>query len=135
MPKHLKQKVEGLRGVHFPSSTWPGPHALNRSKQAKPGEKEIDLVSEHPIVTIHPETGEKVLNVSASFLKHIKGMGEEESEELLNELWAHATQDHLTTEHRWSAGDIVFWDNRATVSANAPTACTLLSLALRTFSA
>ena len=35
--------------------------------------------------------------MSASFLKHIKGMGEEESEELLHELWAHATQDHLTT--------------------------------------
>ena len=54
LPERLKQKVEGLRGVHFPSSTWPGPHALNRSKQAKPGEKEIDLVSEHPIVTVHP---------------------------------------------------------------------------------
>ena len=132
--------------MHFPSSTWPGPHAQNRSKAARVGEQTVDIVSAHPLVTIHPETGEKkrylllkdgdllsksdgfndendgeggpgekVLNCSASFLKHIDGLSEEESADLLIQLWQHATEPQFTVAHAWSAGDVVLWDNRATM--------------------
>jgi taurine dioxygenase len=120
LPEDLKHRIQGLRGVHYPSSTWPGPHARNRSKTARVGEQTVNIVSEHPLVTIHPETGEKVLNCSASFLKHIKDLSPGESDDLLLRLWRHATQAEFTFAHAWSAGDVVFWDNRATMHL-APT--------------
>jgi taurine dioxygenase len=42
-------------------------------------------------------------------------MALEESEALLNALWAHATQPQFTWHHRWQVGDILIWDNRCTM--------------------
>ena len=46
---------------------------------------------------------------------YVNGCTLEESEALLNELWTHCTQPRFCYEHRWSAGDVVVWDNRATL--------------------
>jgi alpha-ketoglutarate-dependent taurine dioxygenase len=43
--------AEGLRAVHYPATTWPGPHARGRPSEARPGEQAIDMVTEHPLVT------------------------------------------------------------------------------------
>jgi taurine dioxygenase len=39
----------------------------------------------------------------------------EESEALLDELWSYTTRDEFTWRHRWQPGDLVLWDNRATM--------------------
>ena len=70
--------------------------------------------SVHPVVRTHPETGRNAIFVNGLFTKHIVGMDEAESAELLRYLFAHATHDEFTVHHDWRSGDIAFWDNRCT---------------------
>ena len=78
------------------------------------------METEHPIVRVHPETGERVLYVSPSFLKTIVGLTARESEVMLDLLWEHVVRPEYTVRFKWEAGDIAMWDNRAT-SHLAPT--------------
>jgi len=56
----MQSFAERLRAVHYPATTWPGPHARNRPEEARPGEVAIDMVTEHPLITVHPETNERM---------------------------------------------------------------------------
>ena len=69
---------------------------------------------------IHPETGERILFVSPSFLKSISGLTPRESELLLELLWEHVVRPEYTVRFKWRSGDIAMWDNRATAHL-APT--------------
>ena len=66
----------------------------------------------HPVVRVHPVTGRKVIYVSASFTRYIKGMDESESKCLLEFLYARARTHEYHYRHRWQPGTMVFWDNR-----------------------
>ena len=66
----------------------------------------------HPVVRVHPVTGRKVIYVSASFTRYIKGMDEEESRCLLEFLYARTRTHEYHYRHRWEPGTLVFWDNR-----------------------
>ena len=66
----------------------------------------------HPIIRTHPETGHNALYLGRRPNAYVNGLSIEESEELLDELWAHATQPCFAWPHRWNAGDLVVWDNR-----------------------
>jgi taurine dioxygenase len=68
----------------------------------------------HPIVRVHPETGEKVLFVNASFTSRIDGMDEAESAELLGYLLDRFKVPEYQVRFRWSPNAVVIWDNRAT---------------------
>jgi alpha-ketoglutarate-dependent taurine dioxygenase len=68
----------------------------------------------HPVVRTHPETGEKVLFVNAGFTSHINELEPEESDALLSYLYAHSAKPEFTVRYHWTAGDLGFWDNRAT---------------------
>jgi len=70
--------------------------------------------SEHPIVRIHPDTGERVLFVSPAFLKAIVGLSGRESQVILELLWEHIVRPEYVVRFRWNAGDLAMWDNRAT---------------------
>lgn len=72
------------------------------------------LVSEHPLVRVHPHTGEKALFVSPAFLKRIVGLSPRESEQLLALLFEQAIRPEYTVRFQWQPGDVAFWDNRAT---------------------
>jgi len=69
----------------------------------------------HPIISTHPETGANMLFLGRRHGAYVNGCTLEESEALLGELWAHATQDRFCYEHRWAVGDVIVWDNRATL--------------------
>jgi taurine dioxygenase len=66
----------------------------------------------HPVVRTHPRTGRKGLFVNRVWTRHFEGMTVEESKPLLDFLYDHACQPPFTFRHRWSPGDLVFWDNR-----------------------
>jgi taurine dioxygenase len=106
----MRRFVEGLRGLHQ--------FALRRAAvtndEFNQRVRDRILVSEHPIVTVHPETRERVLYVSPGFLKSIVGLTARESEKMLEILWEHVTRPEYTVRFRWNAGDIAFWDNRST---------------------
>lgn len=97
----LQQLVSGLRAAH--------------SKQVKPfarGRYDESEFVEHPLVLTHPETGNKGLYLT-SRITHLIGIPRAESDALLAFLRQHASGVNYQYRNRWSAGDLVIWDNRA----------------------
>ena len=72
------------------------------------------IVSIHPVVRVHPETGERALYVNPGFTSHILDVSRQESDLLLELFFNQITKPAYTTRFRWNNGDIAFWDNRAT---------------------
>jgi alpha-ketoglutarate-dependent taurine dioxygenase len=68
----------------------------------------------HPVVRTHPETGAKVLFVNPGFTSHIVELNRPESDALLGFLYGHSVRPEFTVRYHWTAGDLGFWDNRAT---------------------
>lgn len=66
----------------------------------------------HPIVRTHPETGYNTLYLGRRPYSYVNGLPIEESERLLDDVWAHATQSAFTWHHVWRVGDVIIWDNR-----------------------
>jgi alpha-ketoglutarate-dependent taurine dioxygenase len=106
----MQRIVEGLRGEHL----FAAPVGAQASTEYQQLVQQNRLVSEHPLVTIHPETGEKVLYISPGFLKRIPGLHARESRVLLEFLWEHAVRSEFTVRFKWEPGSIAFWDNRST---------------------
>jgi alpha-ketoglutarate-dependent sulfate ester dioxygenase len=71
-------------------------------------------VSIHPVVRVHPETGERALFVSPGFTSHLIGLAQRESDKLLELFFEQIARPAYTVRFRWNPGDIAFWDNRAT---------------------
>jgi len=69
----------------------------------------------HPIVLIYSENNRRALFINEGFTMKIDGMHEEESKALLAKLNEHATNERFIYTHKWSVGDVVFWDNRVTM--------------------
>jgi taurine dioxygenase len=112
----LRGFLDGLRGIHR-FAPPPGVHTAQEYDELI---RRKTLVSEHPLIRVHPETGERVLYVSPSFLKSIVGLTPRESQHLLELLWEHAVRPEFTVRFKWEPGSIAFWDNRATAHL-APT--------------
>jgi alpha-ketoglutarate-dependent taurine dioxygenase len=101
----LRGFLDGLRGIHgYGSVTTEALEKTNRKS----------FSSEHPLVRVHPESGERVLFVSPAFLKSIVGLNARESEVLLEFLWEHIVRPEFVVRFRWRPGDVAIWDNRAT---------------------
>jgi taurine dioxygenase len=75
------------------------------------------LTTAHPVVRTHPETGRRALAVGrpGESVLGFEGMTADESLPLLTFLYQHASRPDFTYRHRWSAGDVVMWDNRCTI--------------------
>lgn len=69
----------------------------------------------HPIISTHPETGRNMIFLGRRHGAYVNGLSLEASEALLDELWAHTVQPRFTYVHEWAVGDVVVWDNRATL--------------------
>jgi taurine dioxygenase len=69
----------------------------------------------HPIVATHPKTGRSMLYLGRRHSAYVNGLTVEESEALLDELWAHCTDPQFCYTHVWQVGDVVVWDNQATL--------------------
>lgn len=71
------------------------------------------IQAEHPLVRVHPETGERTL-VSGHFIKNFIGYNTQDSDHLFAIFQNHITRLENTVRWRWAEGDIAIWDNRAT---------------------
>ncbi len=78
------------------------------------GTKTVYPKAVHPVITRHPETGRKVLFVNAGFTTRIVDLPKDESEAILNYLYAHIAKPHWQMRFRWRPNSIAFWDNRCT---------------------
>lgn len=116
----LQHAVRDLEAVHriTPLAYWGIPHdtALGRED----AQRLLDDAAKvppviHPVVRVHPSTGRPALFVNPGFTSHVRGLSRVESDGLLALLYAHCTQPELVLRHRWEPGDVVLWDNRATM--------------------
>lgn len=78
------------------------------------GGKRMQLVAEHPAVITHPRTGRKALYVNFGHTERFKELTQEESDPLLQFLYAHQTRPEFTCRFVWAPGSLAFWDNYAT---------------------
>lgn len=68
--------------------------------------------SEHPVVTVHPQSGRKVLFVNRGFTTRIPQLRREEGDALLEMLFRHVEKPEFHCRFKWQPGSIAFWDNR-----------------------
>ncbi|MGW5237139.1 TauD/TfdA dioxygenase family protein [Streptomyces nodosus] len=104
--------VDGLRAEH----------RLGVGYQPRPGDDAYlrhllghQVATDHPLVRVLPETGERVLFVNGYYLEQILGLSRAESGHLLQMLLEQATRPEYTVRFRWEPGSVAIWDNRATV--------------------
>jgi alpha-ketoglutarate-dependent taurine dioxygenase len=107
----IRNFVDGLRGLH----KFQPPGEVDVTEEYKAMQERRHLTTEHPMVRVHPETGERVLYISPSFLKSIVGMEPRESELILEMLWEHSVRPEFTLRYKWEPNDLAMWDNRAVV--------------------
>jgi alpha-ketoglutarate-dependent taurine dioxygenase len=67
----------------------------------------------HPIVRVHPETGEKGLFVNPMHTSHVVELSRQEGRHLLAMLFEHMSKPEFTVRFRWHEGSVAFWDNRS----------------------
>jgi taurine dioxygenase len=71
----------------------------------------------HPAVVVHPETGRRSLFVNRLMADSIVGMPREQSDALIERLCQATERAEHIYEHEWQVGDLLIWDNRATLHA------------------
>jgi len=101
----MQRFLDSLRGVHGYGKVTA--NALGQTQRKS-------FSTEHPLVRVHPESGERALYVSPAFLRSVVGLTARESQQLLELLWEHMVRPEFVVRFRWNAGDIAMWDNRAT---------------------
>ena len=111
LPEATKKRIDGKRAIHG----YDTPRARNRPSPRTPAEIAETPDVEHPLVRTHPETGRKALYLNPNRLDRIVGMERAESDALLDELADEARKPRHHFGHVWERGDIVVWDNRATM--------------------
>jgi taurine dioxygenase len=74
----------------------------------------------HPLVRTHPKTHRNCLFLGRRAKSYVVGLSLDESEALLDGLWAHATRPSLAWLHDWRAGDVLMWDNRCVMHRREP---------------
>jgi taurine dioxygenase len=112
LPEDLKRAIEGKYQVHDSSRNSAGVLRPGVKLPEKPEEVEGPV---HPLVRVHPVTGRRALYLGRRRVwpsNYIVGLSNEDSERLLDQLWAHATQPKYAWTHKWRVGDVVLWDNR-----------------------
>jgi taurine dioxygenase len=115
LPPSLKARVEGRKAVHS-AATADRRVGIQLTEEQRIKAPEIV----HPLVRTHPLAGDKTLYFSMNHTARIDGMSEDDSLPLLEELRAHATQPRFVYAHRWRVGDLVLWDNAATMHRRDP---------------
>ena len=111
LPPAMRQRLDGLRAVHSLHYRYGSKGgAADMAQRAL----EFPPVS-HPLVIAHPATGRRHLYLSEGYTTHIEGLPKEESDALLAELCEHVVKPEFLYRHSWSPGDLVIWDNLATL--------------------
>jgi taurine dioxygenase len=117
LPDEAKQRLDGMTALHDFNKFWEmmrrekgsqRPPLTQAQRQAKPP------VS-HPLFLTHPITGRKLLYANPGYTVRINELPAQESDEMLQFLFAHQLQDKYRYLHRWQTGDVLVWDDLSTI--------------------
>ncbi len=116
LPEPLRLLADSLRAVH--SNVYD--YAAVRPRASAEERRHYEEVfastayeTEHPVVRVHPETGERSL-LLGNFAQRFAGLSKRDSAALYDLFQTYVTAPENTVRWRWQAGDVVIWDNRAT---------------------
>jgi taurine dioxygenase len=116
LPAATQEKLGGLTGLHGRSTGPAGEKLYGDFKGVT--EKQYQEVA-WPAVVRHPVTDREILFVNPMHTHGFVGMEREAAWPLIEELAAHATQDRFVYYHHWRVGDVLMWDERATMHRGA----------------
>jgi taurine dioxygenase len=111
----LKGQIEGRHAIHS-AATADRRLGIQLTEEQRRQAPEIA----HPVIRTHPLSGRKSLYFSMNHTARIDGRTEADSLPLLEELQRHAAQPDFVYRHHWSVGDLVLWDNAATMHRRDP---------------
>jgi alkyl sulfatase len=120
LPDDLRQLADQLRAVHSNGHDYGRPDVV--ALRAAIGEVRLANLAafvaevfetEHPVVRVHPETGERAL-LLGGFAHRLVGHGAAESVDLLRIFQSYVTRPENVVRWTWQVGDVAVWDNRAT---------------------
>jgi taurine dioxygenase len=109
VPADLKAKLEGRKILQI--------HDYKRRERIDIYNSDISgmLQYEQPIFVTHPATGRKALYISRLMSAKIEGLAPDENETILNQLFDISEDPSVVFEHVWKKGDMVMWDNYASI--------------------
>ncbi|ATA29483.1 alpha-ketoglutarate-dependent taurine dioxygenase [Mycobacterium lepraemurium] len=114
LPEPLRHLTENLWALHTNRYDYVRTDAMNDTQRAfRQAFEKPDFRTEHPVVRVHPETGERTL-LAGDFVRGFVGLDGNESSVLLELLQRRITMPENTVRWNWAPGDVAMWDNRAT---------------------
>jgi taurine dioxygenase len=105
---NLKDRIEGRIAIHDGSRNSAG---MLRKGYAQVTDVRETPGARHPLVRINPDDGRKALFLGRRGGSYILGMAVDESESLLDRLWAHVGNMRFAMCHEWQIGDLLIWNN------------------------
>jgi taurine dioxygenase len=114
LPEPLRGFARTISAVHTNDYDYAAPNLQKQGYE----DRRAQFVSRkyqtvHPVVRVHPETGERALFIGG-FAQRIVGLSNTESRDILRLLQAYVTRPENTVRWQWAPGDVVIWDNRIT---------------------
>jgi taurine dioxygenase len=109
LPAAVQDRIAALSCVHDASRDSTGKLRPGFSTPVDPRETPG---ASHPLVRVHPVTQRPCLFLGRRAGAYVVGLDLDESEGLLDSLWAHATRDTYVWKQQWRVGDLLMWDNR-----------------------
>jgi alpha-ketoglutarate-dependent taurine dioxygenase len=115
LPAKLREVANNLWAIHSNAYDYSVPVKPNNEVLRKYFALFTSTVyeTEHPVVRVHPATGERTLLLGA-FVRKFVGLPAADSAQLFSILEGYVTRLENTVRWRWTAGDVAIWDNRAT---------------------
>ena len=110
LPADLKRAIASLQCRHDSSRNSAGELRKGFKEFADPRDAPGAV---HPLIRTHPVTRRNALFLGRRRNAWIVGLPLEESEALLDKLWAHAAQQRFAWYQQWKVGDLIMWDNRS----------------------
>lgn len=106
LPPETQNRLLAMRAIHQFSNAGKGQKSLSEEMKAKTP----PIV--HPAVRTHPETGRKALFIHEN---NVIGVEDQDDPEFLKKMYDYSVKDEFVYCHKWSARDLVIWDNRCTM--------------------
>ena len=119
MPDELRNRLEGKVALHSAAAAY-GPQGTYGEKDQGNDRSMKILFSEqanksepHPIVVKHPESGNDTLFGTVGYIHTIVGLEEDQSQQLIMDLYHWQTREEFQYTHVWEPNTLVVWDNRS----------------------
>ena len=113
----MKERLDGMTGLHG-RDDGPGGIRLYGADAKQNLDREY-REKQRPVVVRHPVSGRSVLFVNPLHMHGFAGMAKDEAWALIDELTELATRERFVYYHSWRVGDVLMWDECATMHRGA----------------